>query len=421
MMSTVKITSGSEHLSSGRPGTDELGKGRAKAVATMLFGLVVVVNAHFMPWVVAKPGQDVIDRLLGGAPTAEVKTYALTDLPGIQAFLYAGWVLLLSLLVAAWVRPEWRRDVRIGARLLMLALMLALTMFAPGAAIDVSGFPIGDGPSTDFLAGTYLALFGTMLLAIGASALPASPQSSAPPTPAPVRPTPDAEAVGAGSSAPAAPITPFPALMLGQSWSARPARVPWWRQPWPVTGVVVGTLTVAILVGTFAWQATHRPANRHRDLAALLVASPADSTPAQPAAADDRVNTSRLLPLTDFRALMLAEQLRDDVQHSAGTAWTRPDHALVQVTLLQFDSPLVADQFRRSYVDIEGAVRSTINGVDLPDVPGAVVFSGDEQGRVEVNAIAHRDDVVVLVSANGGPSDINATVNALVREQYDRL
>jgi len=72
-------------------------------------------------------------------------------------------------------------------------------------------------------------------------------------------------------------------------------------------------------------------------------------------------------------------------------------------------------------LEIEGAVQSAITGADLPDVPGAEAFSGEERGRAEVNAVAHRDEVVVLVSATGGPADINATVNGLIRAQYDRL
>ena len=219
------------------------------------------------------------------------------------------------MLVAAWIRPEWRRGVRIAARLLGLTLILALTMFLPSAAIDASGFPLVDSPNTDFLTGTYRALFGTVLLIMALRRCrrhhssryhPRPPRFSHHPMPR--------------RSEPGRPHRPprsrhrHPAT-VGQPG---PARVPRWRQPWPVTGVVVGTLAVATL-------------------------------------------------------------------------------------------------------EIEGAVQSAITGAGLPDVPGAEAFSGEERGRAEVSAVAHRDEVVVLVSATGGPADINATVNGLIRAQYDRL
>lgn len=140
MMCAVKITSGPEHITSGSPATAGLGRRRAQAAATAIVGLILLANAHSLPWVAVRPGQSIEDRLLGQAPSAEVRTYALTDLPGARTSLYVGWALLLSLLVVAWVRPEWRRGVRVAASVLPLALAL-LTFVPGGAAISASGFP----------------------------------------------------------------------------------------------------------------------------------------------------------------------------------------------------------------------------------------------------------------------------------------
>ncbi|WP_091343434.1 hypothetical protein [Micromonospora rhizosphaerae] len=416
----MKITSGPEHITSGSPATAGLGRRRAQAAATAIVGLILLANAHSLPWVAVRPGQSIEDRLLGQAPSAEVRTYALTDLPGARTSLYVGWALLLSLLVVAWVRPEWRRGVRVAASVLPLALAL-LTFVPGGAAISASGFPEAEGPSTDFLAGTWLALVGMLLVAGAVSTLAASPKPLAPPRPAPVRPTPAAETVAAGPSAPATP-SPLPLAVPGPGWSTRPPSVTWWRRPWLVTGVVAGSVAGAVLVGAVIWQVAHPPATRHGELAALVVAAPADSAPGQPAAVDDQVNVARLLPLGgDLRALMLAAQVRNDVRHAAGAAWTRPDSASVTVALLQFDSPEVADQFQQSYVEIERDAWGPGGEVDIPDVPGATAFTGEGQGRAEVHAVAHRDEIVVLVAATGGPPDAIAAVKSLVREQYDRL
>jgi hypothetical protein len=107
---------------------------------------------------------------------------------------------------------------------------------------------------------------------------------------------------------------------------------------------VAGSVAAAV-VGAVVWQVAHPPANPHGDLAALLVARPADSARATPAAVGDRVNITRILPLDgDMRALMLVAQVHNNVRHAAGAAWTRPDAASVTVTLLQFDAAEVADR-----------------------------------------------------------------------------
>ncbi|SCE93879.1 hypothetical protein GA0070214_103434 [Micromonospora chaiyaphumensis] len=379
----------------------------------------MLAAVHSMPWVAVRPGQSIADRLSGLAPSAEVRTFALADLPGARSPLYVGWALLLSLLVVAWLRPEWRRSVRVGTAVLSLALTF-LTFLPGGAAVRASGFREADGPSTDFLAGTWLALVGMLLVASGVSTLAASPKPSTPPEPTPVRPTPAAVTVAADSTAPA---DPTPIFVPPPGWAARPrpAAVPWWRRPWLVTGVVAACVAGAVLVGALVWHvAAHPPATRRGELAALVVARPADSAPARPAAVDDRVNVPQLLPPGGPDALILAAQLLD-VRHAAGAAWTRPDTASVTVTLLQFDSREQADQFQQSYAEFERRARGRGGEVGIPDVPGATAFTGEGQGQAEVDAVAHRDDIVVLISADGGPPDTIAVVESLVREQYNRL
>ncbi|MFJ8582891.1 hypothetical protein [Micromonospora sp. NPDC093277] len=102
----MKITSGPKQLTSGPSAPAGLGRRRVQAAATATVGLIMLADVHFMPWVAVRPGQSIADRLLGLAPSAEVRTFALTDLPGARSSLYVGWALLLSLLVVAWVRPE---------------------------------------------------------------------------------------------------------------------------------------------------------------------------------------------------------------------------------------------------------------------------------------------------------------------------
>ncbi|MFE9955804.1 hypothetical protein [Micromonospora sp. NPDC005299] len=116
---------------------------------------------------------------------------------------------------------------------------------------------------------------------------------------------------------------------------------------------------------------------------------------------------------------MLVAEVRNTVQHAAGAAWTRPDSASVTVTLLQFDSVSAADQFQQSYVDLQPPTRGLGDLVEIPDVPGAMAFTGEDQS--EVRAVAHRDKIVVLVTVAGGPPDAVTTIESLVREQYGRL
>ncbi|MBM0238128.1 hypothetical protein JNW88_14970 [Micromonospora sp. ATA32] len=128
----MKITSGPQGASSGPSPTVALGRHHARAATTAIIGLIVLASAHSMPWVAVRPGQSIDDLLLGRAPSPEVRTYALADLPGFRTSLYVGWVLLLALLVMAWARPQWRHGVRVAASVLSVAL--AILTFLPGGA-----------------------------------------------------------------------------------------------------------------------------------------------------------------------------------------------------------------------------------------------------------------------------------------------
>lgn len=419
MMCAVKITSGPAQTTSDAPASG-FDRRRAQAAASAIVGLIMLVIAHSMSWVSIRPGQTIDDRLLGRAPSTEVRTYALSDLPAARTSLYVGWILLAALLAVAWARPQWHRGVRVSAWVLTLAVAL-LTFVPGGAALRASGFREADGPDTDFRSGTWLALLGMLLVVSAISSLTASPRPSTPAGPAPVDPTPTADTVAAD---PPAPAGPTPIVVPRPGWALGPASPPWWRRPWPVTGVVAGAVAAAALIGAVAWQVAHPPAARPGhggDLDTVVVTSPADATPATPAAVDNRVDTARILPVGgDLRALMLAAEVRT-VRHAAGVAWTRPDTATVTVTLLQFESAKVAEQFQQSYVELERDVVGPGGVVEIPDVPGATAFTGAGQGGAEVDAIARRAEIIVLVGADGGPPDIIANVESLVREQYARL
>ncbi|WP_319460217.1 hypothetical protein [Micromonospora sp. RTP1Z1] len=401
----MKITSGPERTPSGRSATAALGRRHAQAAATAIVGLIVLAAAHSVPWVAVRP-----------APSDEVRTYALTDFPGSRTSLYVGWVLLLAMLVAAWVRPQWRPGTRLVAWVLSVAL--TLLTFLPGSeAMDARGFPEAHSPHSEFLTGTWVALAGMLALARAVSTLTAAPQPPTPASPIPAEPAPVAETIATEPPAPAGPTSIF---APSPHWTARPALVPWWRRPWRVAGVVAACVAAAALVGTVAWYAIHARVDRDGDLGALVVTLPADSTPTTPAAVDDRVDTTRIVPLSeDFRSMMLAVEVRNTVQHAAGAAWTRPDSATVTVTLLQFDSASTAEEFQQSYADLQPPGRGPGDLVQIPDVPGAMAFTNN--GQAEVRAIAHRDEIVVLVTMAGVPPDAVTAVETLVREQYGRL
>ncbi|GGO13299.1 hypothetical protein [Micromonospora parathelypteridis] len=382
-----------------------------KAAVLAVVGLAALLWAWSMSWVAVRPGQAVVDRLLGNRPSTEVRTFALADLAGYWQPLCVGWGALLVLLVVAWLRPPWRFGLRLAA--MLLGVVLAVGTFLPGtAAIDVSGFPLKDNPGTELLGGVWLGLLGVVLLTRAVTTLPELSTPAAPEVP-PAPPAVPADEPIATDPQTAPDSTPF--VWQGSRRDARSA-APWWRRPGPIVGVLA-VLGVATILGVVTWRAIHSADEQPAALGALVVVAPADSAPTAPAAADDRVDLGRILPLSPDRANLLAEQTGDDVVHVAGTAWTRPDDAAVSITLVQFSSSASADQFQRSYSDLRQATPG--EATPLADVPGAAVFVGAE--RAGVWAVAGRADVVVIVSVVGGPSETVPVAESLLREQYDRL
>ncbi|MFG1869965.1 hypothetical protein [Micromonospora arborensis] len=395
-------------ITSAPQGAVDTSRRHVRAAVLAVVGLAALLWSWSMSWVAVRPGQAVVDRLLGHRPPTEARTFALTDLAGYWQPLCVGWGALLVLLVVAWLRPPWRFGLRLAA--MLLGVVLAVGTILPGtAAIDVSGFPLKDNPSTEFLGGVWLGLLGVVLLMRAVTTLPELSTPAAPEVP-PALPADEPIT----TDPPAAPdSTSF--VWQGSRRNVRSA-APWWRRPGPIVGVLA-VLGVATILGVVTWRAIHSVDEQPAELSALVVAAPADSAPTASAAADDRVDLGRILPLSPARANLLAEQAGDDVVHVAGTAWTRPDDAAVSITLVQFSSSASADQFQRSYADLQ----QTTPGETPPlaDVPGAAVFVGAE--RAGVWAVAGRAEVVVIVSVVGGPSETVPVAESLLREQYDRL
>ncbi|MBM7491432.1 hypothetical protein JOD64_002654 [Micromonospora luteifusca] len=399
-------------ITSAPQGVADTSRRHIKAAVLAVAGLAALLWAWSMSWVAVRPGQAVVDRLLGHRPPTEVRTFALTDLAGYWQPLCVGWGALLVLLVVAWLRPPWRFGLRLAA--MLLGVVLAVGTLLPGtAAIDVSGFPLQANPSTEFLGGVWLGLLGVALLMRAVTTLPELSTPAAPEAPPAL---PADEPIATDPSA-APDSTPF--VWQGSRRNARSA-APWWRRPGPIVGVLT-VLGVATILGVVTWRAIHSVDDsvdeQPAELGALVVVAPPDSAPTAPAAADDRVDLGRILPLSPARANLLAEQAGDDVVHVAGTAWTRPDDAAVSITLVQFSSSASADQFQRSYADLRQATPG--EATPLADVPGAAVFVGAE--RAGVWAVAGRAKVVVIVSVVGGPSETVPVVESLLRNQYDRL
>ncbi|MFI5926296.1 hypothetical protein ACIA3K_09920 [Micromonospora sp. NPDC051543] len=394
----MKITSAAgEATDTGRFGRDQ-----AKTAVLAVIGLVMLISAWSLPWVSVSRGEYAVDRLFGRAPSGEVRTFMLTDLAGYWQPLVFGWAALLVLLALAWVRPVWRFWLRLAAILLGVVVGVG-TLLPATAAIDVSGFPVDDHPDTDLLNGVSLGLFGVVLLARAVTTLPE------PPAPA----VPEAVPFVFVDEPIAANTTPF--VWQGSRPNVRPA-APWWRRPAPVAGVLA-VLGIAVLLITVTWRAIDPVDDQTPDLGALMVAASAGWASAAPAAGDDPVDLGRVLPLSEARAHLLAEQAGGDVIQTAASAWTGPDATLVSITLLEFSSAGSADQFQRSYSDLREATPGEVT--PLAELPGSAVFVDAE--RTGVWAVAGRDEVVLIVSAVGGQPGTVPVVESLVREQYDRL
>ncbi|MEV4812802.1 hypothetical protein [Micromonospora avicenniae] len=441
----------------GRPGTPEpLTRRRIRSAALALAGLATFGYAHTLPWIAVRQGQDLDERLRGLAPSGEVRTYALTDLTGSQIALYLGWLALLAVLVLAWARPQWRDALRPATGLASLAVV-ALTLLPSGAAVDASGFPRDDRPDSTYLAGTWLALSALGLLSRAAlSALPrprptgtaiaAAPpdESRAPdagrpadPAPATSGPTP----AGATGGHDAEPVPPF---VTSSDW-ARP-RSTSRRRPWMVGVAALGVVAVVLVATVLAWPRPGRSGDgsaaeraergtvdgaETRDessgLAALLVPAPNYATPDLAPVRNGKFDSSRIMTLDEPAAMPVLARLAG-VRHAAGRSWTAPKSASMMVVLLQFGTPQLAEDFQATYTDMErfrrGRTPSANWEVQLPFAPGAAAYIGTAGGTAvlpEVRAVARHDDIVLLVTADGGGSDEAVNAAALLRRQYERL
>ncbi|MEU4675522.1 hypothetical protein [Micromonospora sp. NPDC023737] len=435
---------------SGRPG--RLTARHVRSAILALVGLAAFGYAHTLPWIAVRPGQDLEERLLGLAPSDEVRTYALTDLPGSQVALYLGWLALSAVLVLAWVRPQWRDALRIAAGVSALAVA-ALTFLPSGAAVDASGFPRADRPDSTYLAGTWLALSAMGLLSRAAlSALPrpdsagadstaaAHDESRAPESGRPAEPESAASGPAPAGTTGGHDADPIPLFVASSDWARqRPTSR---RRPWMVGGAALGVVAVALVATVLAWPrpdgpgdggaaerpehgsvAAAEPGDDSSGLAALLVAAPDDATPGPAPVRNDKLDSTRIMTLDEPAALLILTQL-SNVRHAAGKAWTAPNSASMMVVLLQFGTPELAEGFQSSYADMERSSRTPDSEVPLASVPGAAAYVGTTgNGAVlpEVHAVARHDDIVVLVTAGGGASDDATSAEALLRSQYERL
>ncbi|RKN14955.1 hypothetical protein D7147_27140 [Micromonospora musae] len=411
---------------------------RVRSAALALAGLATFGNSHTLPWILVRPGQDLDERLLGIVPSEAPQTYALADLPGSRIALYLGWLALLAVLVLAWVRPQWRD----GLRLACLAATLAgaaLTFLPSGAAVDASGFPRADRPTSTYLSGTWLALSGLLLLSGAALAMLSRPSGTAAPS-APAGTSGEAGTAGgagtsgeagtsggagtsgeAGTSGPApdesrAPVAehpgeprttahdPVPAgatadldaepAPLFRPALARASRRTARRRPSAVVAAALGAVALAAVATVLAWPRPDRPGDRSAadrveiatiegagtgdasgGLAALLVTAPDDATPILAPVRDDKVDITRIVSLDEPGAMLIFPRLLD-VRHTAGTAWTQPNSESMMVVLFQFDTSELAEDFRTSYATMERYRRRPGSAVALASVPDAAAFVG---------------------------------------------
>ncbi|MEU8218796.1 hypothetical protein AB0C47_23905 [Micromonospora taraxaci] len=228
---------------------------------------------------------------------------------------------------------------------------------------------------------------------------------------------------------PAAPGTRVPTdaePFIGQG--PHPPVKPSWHRLVLIVSLVAGGLAglafvlatpFLSLIALSAFQGDRMLVEPRPDLGALVVAGPADSTPAVPVAANDKVDFDRLLPGADTQHLLLTPQVRADLHHAAGVAWTQPDNTAVTVTLLEFASKEVAVEFSRSYIELQLASHDTVTiGGDGP----AMAFLEAEASAISAVEIA--DEVLIFVRADSPADrlpDTVVAVESLLHEQRDRL
>ena len=373
-----------------------------------ILGSAMLVTAQSLPWLSVRVGKT---NLLLRDDAEQAVRMRLAELPEVRTWLYVGWVLLFAVVVAAWVRPDWRRGV-VRAAVTLDVVLVFLTLDLGRTAVEVSGFQASDYPKTAILSGAVLALFGLLFTSVAVAVLSA-----------PVRGRLDR----LGAQALAYPPQPT-VLGGGTGWSQRPTWVPWWRRRGPVTALVIGVVGLLLVPAMVVWLVLHRPAparDHSGDLWQFLVTAPAGSTPQPyPSGGSGQPSLIEVVQLSDHpEPGRLSFQLLT-IRRGVVDRWTEPDGTTVTIALLQSKSESTATAFLRGY---QSQVTEMVDDSDIrevPGLPGAQSFVNpvkDEKGRFRIHAVVQRTDIVVLIT-EARPGQVDRThINALVRDQYNRL
>ncbi|MFD0787454.1 hypothetical protein ACFQZ8_26425, partial [Micromonospora azadirachtae] len=213
---------------------------------------------------------------------------------------------------------------------------------------------------------------------------------------------------------------------VATGWSARPEWLPWWRRRGPVTALALGAIAAVAVAGGTVWFALNRPPaprDHSSDLRAFLVDAPVGSAPNP-----DVLGTDGELSIAQATQLIDADAPGDIItllgMHRAVTeGWTEANGTSVTVTLIQFESNDEASGFLETYCRRAQTKRGS-GSTATAGPQGSQSFvdpTRDDKGRVQVDAIAQRQDVVLLITEAQPGSVDAARVNTLVQDQYDRL
>jgi hypothetical protein len=186
---------------------------------------------------------------------------------------------------------------------------------------------------------------------------------------------------------------------------------------------VIGAVAMMLTAGAGTWLLTHRP-GPPPDLRSFLVSAPQGSTPAVLSGGrDGQLSVDQLARLTDNPTAWSQMLRQAGVRQVAAVGWAGPDGTDVAVVLVRSDADSAAMYLKEIDVFRE-RLDPSITVSDVPDVPGAKAFASatpDGAGRVQVMSIVQSGDVVALVTVVQSPPLDLSGINALTREQYDRL
>ncbi|MBO4206830.1 hypothetical protein [Micromonospora echinofusca] len=403
-----------------------------------LSGVTALVGAQVLPWVSVRTG-----GMFPGLAPATVGVWYLHDLSGAAIPLHVGWAGLVGLIVAAWARPSWRRyafRAAVGLSLVLVFLICDLGQ----AAIEDGGYDRGAYPDASLQAGALLGMFGTAVLVLSVAALarstghrqvavppppdvpgqaPPAPPTVPVPTPqtaAPPAPTPQTAATPGAAAPPPARETAAPPAAGGAGWSARPVWVPWWRRRGPRTAAIAGAVVTAVLLATTVWMVAHRPAPppwRTATLDELIIEPTGVGAPVTPP------DIAEQLDLRDVDAASVLFGLTG-VRQSVGRGWTESDGTFVTTMLLRFGSPESAEWFATTCRQHLLRQVGQSGAADLPDLGGASAFTSTTAGAggvARVRIVAHRGDVVVLVTETASTAVSAGHAHRYARDQYHRL